>query len=209
MPLPIPPPHSPVYVPQTPNERSPSPDPGIAKLVVHLVGALSDNATPLPSPSAQPLLIYTSRPGSTTVAEETGFGVHPGEGWEDNLNPTKYSLIQVIDVENMVFEGIHISHVAAFFHVNLNHVPYPEVAVMDGLGCPIQVHPLRAEPDLYPKLLLTLKEEFLFADDQHSTTLVDHALALKDNISLIAEVEHYRAAKAKAWSLANQMTNLK
>jgi hypothetical protein len=143
------------------------------------------------------------------VVEETKFGIHPGEGWEDNLNPTKYSLIQIIDTENVVFEGTCTSHVAPFFHVNLNHVPYPEVAVTDGLGCPIQIHPLHAEPDLYPKLLLTLKEEFLFADDQPSTTLVDHALVLKDNISLIMEVEHYRAAKAKAQSLANQMTNLK
>jgi hypothetical protein len=209
MPLPIPPPHSPVYTPQTPDERSPSPDPGIAKLVIHLVSTLSDNATPLPSPSAQPLPIYTSHPDSTTIVEETGFGVHPGEGWEDNLNPTKYSSIQVIDAEDMVFEGTRISHMAPFFRINLDHVPYPEVAVMDGLGCPIQVHPLCAEPDLYPKLLLTLKEEFLFADDQPSTTLVDHALVLEDDISLIAEVERYRAAKAEARSLANQMTNLK
>jgi hypothetical protein len=142
MPLPIPPPHSPTYIPQTPDERSPSPDPGIAELVVHLVGALSDNAMPLPSPSMHPLPIYTSRPDSMTAVGETGFGIHPGEGWEDNLNPTKFSSIQIIDSENVVFKGTHISHIAPFFHVNLDHVPYPEVAVTDGLGCPIQIHPL-------------------------------------------------------------------
>jgi hypothetical protein len=71
----------------------------------------------------------------------------------------------------------------------LDHVPYPKVAVTDGLGCPVQFHPLRAEPDLYPKLLITLKEEFLFTDDQPSMALVDRALVLEDDISLIAEVE--------------------
>jgi hypothetical protein len=197
MPLPILPPHSPMYVPQTPNERSPSPDPGIAELVVHLVGALSDNATPLPSPSTQPLPMYTSCPDSTTIIEETGFGIHPGEGWEDNLNPTKYSSIQIINTEDLVFEGSRTSHVAPFFQVNLDHVPYPEVAVTDGLGCPIQIHPLRAEPDLYPKPLLTLKEEFLFTNDQPSMNLVDHVLVLEDDISLIAKIERYRAAKAE------------
>ena len=144
-----------------------------------------------------------------TIVEETGFGIHLGEGWEDNLNPTKYSSIQIIDTENVVFEGTRTSHIAPFFHVNLDHVPYPEVAVTDGLGCPIQVHPLHAEPNLYPKPLLTLKEEFLFADDQPSTALTDSVLVLEDDISLIMEVECYRAAKAEAWNLANQMTNLK
>jgi hypothetical protein len=133
-----------------------------------------------------------------TAVGETGFGIHPGEGWEDNLNPTKFSSIQIIDSENIIFEGTHTSHVALFFHVNLDHVPYPKVAVTDGLGCPIQFHPLRAESDLYPKPLLMLKEEFLFADDQPSTALVNHALVLKDDISLIAKVERYRAAKAEA-----------
>jgi hypothetical protein len=85
----------------------------------------------------------------------------------------KYSSIQIIDEENMVFEGTSISHVAPFFHINLDHIPYPEVAVTDGLGCPIQFHPLQAELALYPKPLLTLKEEFLFADDQPATSLVD------------------------------------
>jgi hypothetical protein len=77
-----------------------------------------------------------------TVIEETGFEVHPGKGWEDNLNLTKYSSIQIIDEENVVFKGTHISHVAPFFHVNLDHVPYPKVAITNGLRCPIQLHPL-------------------------------------------------------------------
>jgi hypothetical protein len=209
MPLPIPPLHSPTYIPQTPDKRSPSPDPGIAELVVHLVGALSDNATPLPSPSAHPLPIYTSRPDSTTVVEETGVGIHPGEGWEDNLNPTKYCSIQIINAENMVFDGTCISHMAPFFRVNLDHVPYPEVAVTDGRRCPIQFHPLRAKPALYPKPLLTLKEEFLFADDQPATPLVDCALVLEDDITLISEVERYQAAKVEARGIANQMATLK
>jgi hypothetical protein len=203
MPLPIPPLHSLTYIPQTSDKRSPSSDPGIAELVIHLVGALSDNATPLPSPSAHPLPIYISHPNSATAVGETGFGIHPGEGWEDNLNPTKFSSIQIIDTEDIVFEGTCTSHVALFFCVNLDHVPYPEVAVTDGLECPIQFHSLWAEPDLYPKPLLTLKEEFLFADDQPFTALVDCVLVLEDDISLIAKVEQYRAAKAEAWNLAN------
>jgi hypothetical protein len=154
---------------------------------------------------AQPLPIYTSHPDS----EETGFDIHPGKGWEDNLNPTKYSSIQIVDMESVVFKGTYTSHVAPFFCVNLDHVSYPEVAITDGLGCPIQVHPLRTEPDLYLKPLLTLKEEFLFTNDQPSTALTNCALVLEDDISLIVEVEHYRAAKAEAQNLANQMTNLK
>jgi hypothetical protein len=131
-----------MYIPQTPDEQSPSLNPRIAKLVTHLIGTLSDNATPLPSPSAHPLPIYTSHPDSMTAIEEIGFGIHPEEGWEDNLNPTKYSSIQIIDEEDIVFKGTCISHIAPFFHIDLDHVPYPKVTITNGLGCPIQLHPL-------------------------------------------------------------------
>jgi hypothetical protein len=77
------------------------------------------------------------------VNVHTGYHNNPGEGWEDNLNPTKYCSIQIIDDMNVGgLEGTNISHVAPFFHINSDHIPYPKVAVTNGLGCPIQLYPL-------------------------------------------------------------------
>jgi hypothetical protein len=91
---------------------------------------------------------------------------------------------------------------APFYCINMED-KYPIVSVTEGHNCSVQSIPLCAQPHLYPKPLLTQKEEFIFYDGEHFTPLVNQAICMEDNVTLQAEVTRYWRAMAEVYSLAH------
>jgi hypothetical protein len=74
--------------------------------------------------------------------------------------------------------------------------PFPVLRATRGRNCSVHTRPLRARPDPYPRPAFEPKQEFLFHDDQVFTTAVDIALGYEGDVTLKAEVQRFRNARA-------------
>jgi hypothetical protein len=146
----------------------------------------ADNATPPLSPSAIPLPVYDSptlRDPSPLLYDnnKSQLGVHPKFLWNENLveGSFKFPQFTLMDGDKQ--------YSAPFYHVNIDD-KFPTVSVTKGCNCLVQSIPLHAQPHLYPKPLLTQKEEFLFHDGESFTPLINQAVHMDGDIILQAEV---------------------
>jgi len=128
-------------------------------------------------------------------------GVHPGPGWKDNFDTigTRHFFV-IPDGEEDV--------IAPFISYNL-HATFPELLATNGRGCTIHSHPLHACPVRQHHTAISPKDELLLTSGMQFTDLIDWALHKEDDVSLIREVQYFRAHHSKATQLARRIGVLK
>jgi hypothetical protein len=191
IPIPIPPPNedlpmlpdsqSPPYVPQTP-EGSPLP-------------LYTRNLSPPPTNEEEE---STAEGLTTPTPDEPHPGVHPGVGWCVNNRH--------LDV--LLDNGRGGLEIAPFIQYDLDDSD-PEVLGTRGRGCVVRAFPLHARPDPFPRRVFTRKEEFSFWENETFTPLVDTAIAAEADVTLHAEVIHYRASVRREQRLADRLSQLR
>jgi hypothetical protein len=97
--------------------------------------------------------------------------------WNENLVDRTFKFPQF-----MLLDGDE-QYTAPFYCINMED-QYPTVSITKGCNCLAQSIPLRAQPHLYPKPLLTQKEEFLFHDGECFTPLINEAIHMEGDITL-------------------------
>ena len=85
---------------------------------------------------------------------------------------------------------------ANFVRIDTNHGS-PRIEGTLGLGCPVYSNPLTAEPDRYPRPVLTDGQLQVFRGGESYTPMINMALADDGDPSLQAEVYRYRESTKK------------
>ena len=100
--------------------------------------------------------------------------MHPGDGWETNINQHGPIHTQMIrnkeDKENRIY--------APFFHYNFN-TDDPEVLLTIGRDCPVHSCLLHTQPSPYPLQPFTKKQCLLFHPKETHAPLVNYAVDLE------------------------------
>jgi hypothetical protein len=149
-----------------------------------------DYAPRSPTPEPQEEGELTPEP---TTAEAPG--EYPGPGWIPN-----------IDEEGVVHEytvpvGEEDLEIAPFFQYDLEVEP-PEIRLTQGRNCRVHSRLLRARARPYPCPILTSQQRLLFRERERHTRFVDQALDLERDVSLRAEVQHFRNSIDKSARIA-------
>ena len=129
-------------------------------------------------------------------------GVNPGPGWQLNSRDGGPRPEVLIPDEN------HGTQIAPYILYDMD-TESPEILATRGRGCTVHSRPLRACADPYPRPVFTRKQEFLFSRDEAFTPLVDRALQLEGDLTLIAEVQRYRGAQSRTQRYAARIASLK
>jgi hypothetical protein len=144
------------------------------------------------SPTPEPQEEGELTPELTT---EEAPGEYPGPGWIPN-----------IDEEGVVHEytvpvGEEDLEIAPFFQYDLEVEP-PEIRLTQGRNCRVHSRLLRARARPYPCPILTSQQRLLFREKERHTRFVDQALDLERDVSLRAEVQHFRNSIDKSARIA-------
>ena len=108
----------------------------------------------------------------------------------------------------MIPVGLEDKEVAPFFLYDFN-TGFPELLTTRGRNCHIYTRFLHARPQPYPCKVLTKRQRLLFHPQEHHTPLVDRALDLERNVTLRAEVQHFRHNIKTGREISLQLTMLK
>jgi len=127
--------------------------------------------------------------------------IHPGPGWQDNVNSTGTHHFFVIPDGK---EDI----IAPFISYDL-HATFPKLLAMNGRSCTVHSRPLHACPVRQHHTAISPKDELLLTEGMQFTDLVDWALKQEDNTTLQGEVQYFRAHHSKATQIAHRIGTLK
>src|SRR5216684_6494872 len=142
------------------------------------------------------------QPRSPTPEEGPQLGLIPGDEWIWNLQ----GLEPLVDHHIPGMAGREI--ITPFFHYDFTP-DYPEIILSHGRNCANYSRPLRAQPDPYPRRVLTQKEAYTFYPNETFSPMVDFALDGERDTSLQGEVQRFRNAHQRVVDLAEDLAKLK
>ena len=108
----------------------------------------------------------------------------------------------------MILIGLEDKEAAPFFCYDFN-TGFPEILMTRGQNCHVYVRFLHTRPWPYPCKALTRKQRLLFQPQEHHTPLIDWALNLEKDVTLRAEVQHYRYNIKTSREISLQLAMLK
>ena len=128
-------------------------------------------------------------------------GVFPGPGWKDNFTATGTRHFFVIpDGKEDV--------IAPFISYDLD-ATFPELLATNGHGCTVHSRPLHAHAVGHHHSPISPKDELLLQKGTQYADLIDWALVVEDDITLIGEVKYFQAHYTKSVQIAQRIGMLK
>ena len=127
--------------------------------------------------------------------------VHPGPGWKDNFDAigTRHFFVIPNGEEDVI---------APVISYDL-HTTFPKLLATNSHGCAVHSRPLHACPVGHHHTAISPKDELLLTSGMQFTDLVDWALLMEDDATLIGEVQYFQAHHSKAIQIACRIGALK
>ena len=128
-------------------------------------------------------------------------GIFPGPGWKDNFTATRTRHFFVIPNGE---EDV----IAPFISYDLD-ATFPELLATNGRGCTVHSRLLHARAVGLHHSPISPKDELLLQKGTQYADLMDWALVVEDDVTLIGEVKYFRAHYTKSVQIAHRIGALK